>query len=224
MGSLKNSEYSDLTTLRDSQDKSPHGWATDTCGLATRTVDRLHATGLCELTDDDTLSTLPGPPKWAARLTAEGHDTLIYVPQRRATTRPPHPTTAHPEDAREVTLLPQAMDAVRLCLSLTGGLRRPPPRRAWKRPSVRRGGRRREVPGTCTSRGPRRSPSPTPCGWRPAHTRSGRPTASPVSTTRCTSRPIRRARTVSWRRGRSRRAGGARRARWRCPRPGCAGT
>ncbi|MFQ6197069.1 hypothetical protein [Streptomyces sp. NPDC000405] len=126
MGSLKNSEYSDLATLRDTQDKSPHGWATDTCGLATRTVGRLRATGLCELADDDTLSTLPGHPKWAARLTAEGHDTLLYVPQRRATACPPHPTTAQPEDAREVTLLPQAMDAVRLYLSLTGRLRRPP--------------------------------------------------------------------------------------------------
>ncbi|MFI0912470.1 hypothetical protein [Streptomyces abikoensis] len=126
MGVLKDSEYSDLATLRDIQDENPHGWVTDTCGLATRTVHRLYATGLCELADDDTLGTLPGPPQWAARLTPEGHDTLVYIPERRATTRPPHPTTTHPDDAREVTLLPQAMDAVRLYLNLTGRLRQPP--------------------------------------------------------------------------------------------------
>lgn len=89
-------------------------------------MNRLFATGLCELADDDTLGTLPGLPQWAAQLTPEGHDTLLYIPERRATTRPPRPTTIHPEDAREVTLLPQAMDAVRLYLTLTGRVRRPP--------------------------------------------------------------------------------------------------
>ncbi|MCC3771182.1 DUF6417 family protein [Streptomyces sp. UNOC14_S4] len=122
---LSDSEYESLAALRDGQHQYEHGWATYTSRLTLRAVDRLRSMGLCELADFATRETLrPGPPQWAARLTPEGHDTLVYVPERRDTR--PVPAANHPEGTREITLRPQAMDAVRLYLRLGPRLRQPP--------------------------------------------------------------------------------------------------
>ncbi|MBP2400710.1 hypothetical protein [Streptomyces syringium] len=102
MGVLKNSEYTDLAALRDEQERRQHGWATDACGIDLKAVDRLQKDGLSEMADAHTLHQLrPGPPQWAARLTPEGHDTLVYLPARRSATPSPRPPHAVPETAGE---------------------------------------------------------------------------------------------------------------------------
>ncbi|MEU5428491.1 hypothetical protein AB0H73_23290 [Streptomyces olivoreticuli] len=122
---LKDSEYEALAAVRDGQHQHEHGWVTDDSHLTLSAVDRLRSMGLCELADHATLDTLrPGPPQWAARLTPEGHDTLVYVPERRNTR--PAPTANHSEGVREITLRPHAMGAVRLYLRLGDRLRQPP--------------------------------------------------------------------------------------------------
>nr|WP_192939030.1 DUF6417 family protein [Streptomyces cinnamoneus] len=131
MGALKDSEYQALAALSDGKGQHQHGWATDDCGIDLKIIDRLHKMGLCEMADANTLRQLhPDPPHWAARLTPEGHDTLTYLPTRRSTTRPPHPSTSErPQGTREVRLRPAAMDTVRLCLRLAADLHRLPD--AW---------------------------------------------------------------------------------------------
>ncbi|WP_370422236.1 DUF6417 family protein [Streptomyces sp. QH1-20] len=127
MGVLKDPEYQDLAALRDGQDRQQHGWATDTCGIDPRIVDRLLKIGLCEMANADTLLQLrPGPPQWAARPTPEGHDTLGYLPARRFNAPSARSTHARPEATREVELRPKALEAVRLYLSLASDLRQPP--------------------------------------------------------------------------------------------------
>ncbi|MGI5526835.1 DUF6417 family protein [Streptomyces syringium] len=127
MGVLNDSEYQDLAALRDDQDRHQHGWATDTCGIDLRAVDRFVQIGLCEMADADTLLQLrPGPSQWAARLTPEGHDTLVYLPARRSNTPSPRPRHPGPEATREVQLRPKALEAVRLYLALESDLRQPP--------------------------------------------------------------------------------------------------
>ncbi len=77
-------------------------------------------------TADPLLQLRPDPPQWAARLTPEGHDTLVHFPARQATSPSPRPAHETPETAREVELRPTAMEAVRLYLSLADDLRRRP--------------------------------------------------------------------------------------------------
>ncbi|MCA6090992.1 DUF6417 family protein [Streptomyces sp. SCA3-4] len=72
------------------------------------------------------LGTLPGPPQWAARLTLERHDALVYLPARRSGTPGVASVTDRPAGTREVTLRPKAMEVLRLYLSLGHRLRQPP--------------------------------------------------------------------------------------------------
>lgn len=169
MGALKDPEHQALTSLRDAQDQ-PHGWATDSCGVGLKAVEHLQKIGLCEMADADTLLQLRlTPPRWAARLTPEGHDTLVYLPARRFAIPLPRPAHEIPEKTREVELRPKALEAVRLYLSLADDLHRPPAPgladavRAAQRPGS-------GSAGSCTS--PTRSwtPSRTRSGWRPAPT------------------------------------------------------
>ncbi|WP_372412571.1 DUF6417 family protein [Streptomyces luteireticuli] len=127
VGVLKTSDYQALTAVRDGQHQHEHGWASADGRITLTAVERLRTMGLCEMAGFDTLDALrPGPPQWAARLTPEGHDTLLYLPVRRTTARPSPPRTGHPGEACEIGLRPQAMDAVLLYLSLGDRLRRPP--------------------------------------------------------------------------------------------------
>ncbi|MBZ4321208.1 DUF6417 family protein [Streptomyces huiliensis] len=126
MGGLKDAEYEALLTLRDLEGQQRHGWATDGCGVAPQAVERLRAAGLCETAGRSALAALPGPPRWAARLTPEGHDALVYLPARRWGDGGAAPDPGLPAGTREVRLRPQAMEVLRLYLGLGPRLRRPP--------------------------------------------------------------------------------------------------
>ncbi|MEV4741552.1 DUF6417 family protein [Streptomyces sp. NPDC049555] len=126
MGGLKDSEYDALSAMRDMQTRRQHGWATDADGIELKIVERLRTAALCEVADLSTVTTLPGPPQWAARLTPEGHDALVYLPARRSGIPGVAPTTDRPAGVREVKLRPKAMEVLRLYLSLGHRLRQPP--------------------------------------------------------------------------------------------------
>ncbi|MEH6373766.1 hypothetical protein V7793_05320 [Streptomyces sp. KLMMK] len=65
MGVLKESQYQDLTAVRDGQDRSRHGWVTDGCGIDLKAVDALRKIGLCEMAEGRARSV--GPANRLAR-------------------------------------------------------------------------------------------------------------------------------------------------------------
>lgn len=118
-----------LLLIREQQEKSPHGWAlsTEFQPAPQRSVVTAAGQGLIELADRETraeLSAYEGRPvRWAARLSAQGHDVLTYLQASPA----PAPHSAAPvADEQVVELRPSQMDALRVYTTLAPTLRVPP--------------------------------------------------------------------------------------------------
>lgn len=118
-----------LHRLREQQEKSPHGWAlsTESHPAPQRSVVTAAGQGLIELADRETraeLSAYEGRPvRWAARLSAQGHDVLTYL---QASPVPAPHSVAQAADEQVVELRPSQMDALRVYAALAPTLRVPP--------------------------------------------------------------------------------------------------
>ncbi|MDQ0962039.1 hypothetical protein QFZ66_005917 [Streptomyces sp. B4I13] len=115
-----------LEAVADRQRAADHGWALDwDLRPVKQRVFNLAARGLTELADREDRAALSAwegrAVQWAARLTAPGHDLLLYNRLR------PQPTAAAPEPGlQRVELIASQMTALRLFTTLADRLRVPP--------------------------------------------------------------------------------------------------
>ncbi|MGW1328120.1 DUF6417 family protein [Streptomyces antibioticus] len=106
--------------------EAEHGWVLDVAAESLiRGVRTLGKEGLVEMADRETRAELSAwegrPVRWAARLSAAGHDLLAYARAR------PAPASCPPESGvREVRLLPSQMAALRVFVGLEGQLKSRP--------------------------------------------------------------------------------------------------
>ncbi|GAB2606455.1 hypothetical protein GCM10027168_44160 [Streptomyces capparidis] len=123
-----------LEWLALAQDKAADGWATDDSGIPLRSVEKMERLGLCRTADPALLATLrPGSPpaQWAAQLTEDGRDLLVFHatrPERDAQPRPAASWLAKQADPhyREIALRRTEMTVLRRYLDLAPRLSRPP--------------------------------------------------------------------------------------------------
>ncbi|MFF3763580.1 DUF6417 family protein [Streptomyces sp. NPDC001922] len=120
-------QHTTLTQVRDGQAGTGHGWVTEKSGINRESVEALLRLGLCETADYAVRAVMePQPVEWAARLTPDGHDVLLFATARRGGP-PPHRTGSEPAPGRrEVLLRPSEMTALRVFLHLAGRLRLDP--------------------------------------------------------------------------------------------------
>ncbi|MFZ3573721.1 DUF6417 family protein [Streptomyces sp. BH097] len=101
-------------------------WVTPSSGITQRSVDVLADRGLARMASDEkrnALSSLTGRRvHWAAQLTDDGWDALLYAQARAATTAPEET----PPELQELLLLPSEMAVLRRYLALGPRLRRGP--------------------------------------------------------------------------------------------------
>ncbi|MER6562118.1 DUF6417 family protein [Streptomyces sp. NPDC001027] len=118
-----------LEAVADRQRMAGHGWALDwDLRPVKQRVFNLAGRGLTELADREDRAALSAwegrAVRWAARLTASGHDLLLYRrfrPQSAAGAPGPGPGL----DLERVELLPSQLTALRLFVALAGRLRVP---------------------------------------------------------------------------------------------------
>ncbi|MFD9484612.1 hypothetical protein ACFWBX_11515 [Streptomyces sp. NPDC059991] len=103
-----------------------HGWVGPRCGISAAVFRGLAGLGLCEMAPAEVLPTLGFGRQvgWAVRLTADGHDALLYEAERNDAPpqRPARPTDP---DVRRVTLPPADMAVLRRYVALSANLRCP---------------------------------------------------------------------------------------------------
>ncbi|MET8168898.1 DUF6417 family protein [Streptomyces sp. NPDC005329] len=115
-----------LEAVADRQLAADHGWALDLdLRPLKQRVFNLAGRGLTELADREDRAALSAwegrAVRWAARLTAPGHDLLLYNRLR------PQPAAANPGPGlQRVELIASQMTVLRLFVSLAGRLRVPP--------------------------------------------------------------------------------------------------
>ncbi|MFC0843471.1 hypothetical protein ACFH04_06945 [Streptomyces noboritoensis] len=104
-----------------------HGWAGPACGISAAVFRGLAGQGLCEMAGRELLPTLGFGRHigWAARLTTDGHDALIYETSRKATASRDLEPPADPA-LRLLAVPPADMAVLRRYLSVASQLRHPP--------------------------------------------------------------------------------------------------
>ncbi|GHD52565.1 DUF6417 family protein [Streptomyces galbus] len=114
-----------LDVLEERQEASGHGWVLDLDGVPREGVLKAAASGLAELAERDDRAELSArvgrPVRWAARLTDQGRDLLLYARSQPAA----GPAAPGPE-YRLVELMPSQMDVVRVFTGLADRLQVPP--------------------------------------------------------------------------------------------------
>ncbi|MFF3938329.1 DUF6417 family protein [Streptomyces phaeofaciens] len=114
-----------IETVKAVEEAAAHGWSLDTDVEPLRlTVCKLADQGLLETADRETRAELSAwegrPVRWAVRVSAAGHNLLLYDRVR------PFPTPSASGPGRQlVELLPSQMTALRLFVSLANQLRTP---------------------------------------------------------------------------------------------------
>jgi hypothetical protein len=114
-----------LGVLAKRQEAAEHGWALDMDGVPREGVLKAAASHLVELAERDERAEISAragrPVRWAARLTGQGRDLLLYArSQPGADPAPPGP------EYRLFELLPSQMDVVRVFTGLADRLHVPP--------------------------------------------------------------------------------------------------
>jgi hypothetical protein len=113
-----------LEKIQALQKASEHGWVLDP-GAELKSLRVLSRRGLVETADRETRAELSAwegrPVRWAARVSAAGHDLLAYARSRPAPTRPTPARGVTP-----VELLPSQMTALRVFVGLADQLTTPP--------------------------------------------------------------------------------------------------
>ncbi|MEU3290577.1 DUF6417 family protein [Streptomyces longwoodensis] len=126
MGAVKQAAALELLgVLEERQEASGHGWVLDLDGVPHEGVLKAAASGLAELAGRDDRAELSAragrPVRWAARLTGQGRDLLLYARSQPAA----GPAAPGPE-YRLVELMPSQMDVVRVLTGLADRLQVPP--------------------------------------------------------------------------------------------------
>ncbi|MFG2142581.1 hypothetical protein ACGFRG_00010 [Streptomyces sp. NPDC048696] len=104
-----------------------HGWVGPRCGISAAVFRGLAGLGLCEMAPPEVLPTLGFGRQvgWAVRLTADGHDALLYEADRNAAP-PQRPERPADPALRQVTLPSADMMVLRRYVTLWARLRCPP--------------------------------------------------------------------------------------------------
>lgn len=121
------SEHWEALRVLEAGEAVGHGWVGPRCGISAAVFRGLAGLGLCEMAPPEVLPTLGFGRQvgWAVRLTADGHDALLYETDRSST---PPQRPARPTDPalRKVTLPPGDMAVLRRYVALSARLRCPP--------------------------------------------------------------------------------------------------
>jgi hypothetical protein len=114
-----------LGVLEELQEAARHGWVLDMAGVPREGVLKAAASGLAELAERDERAELSAragrPVRWAARLTDQGRDLLLY-----ARSQPAAGLAAPGPEYRLVELMPSQMDVVRVFTGLADRLQLAP--------------------------------------------------------------------------------------------------
>ncbi|MFI1377690.1 DUF6417 family protein [Streptomyces longwoodensis] len=114
-----------LGVLEERQGAAEYGWVLDLDGVPREGVLKAAASGLAELAGRDERAELSvrvgSPVRWAARLSGQGRDLLLYARSQHAA----GPAEPGPE-YRLVELMPSQMDVVRVFTGLADRLQVPP--------------------------------------------------------------------------------------------------
>jgi hypothetical protein len=114
-----------LSVLAERQEAAEHGWVLDLDGVPREGVLKAVASGLVELAERDERAELSArvgrPVRWAARLTGQGCDLLLYARSQNVA----GPAAPGPEH-RLVELMPSQMDVLRVFTRLADRLQVPP--------------------------------------------------------------------------------------------------
>ncbi|MFI1376057.1 DUF6417 family protein [Streptomyces longwoodensis] len=121
MGTANRAALELLVMVEERQESAEHGWVLDLDGVPREDVMKAAASCLVELAERDERAELSArvgrPVRWAARLTRQGRDLLLY-----ARSQPFADPAAPGPEYRLVELMPSQMDVVRLFTSLADRL------------------------------------------------------------------------------------------------------